>query len=611
MTRKDLVILALSGVQRFITESRSTADLRSGSEIVAELAELAATCMEDPEDFQAELVFPQMGSSSAREDGMPNRIVALAEEGRGARLAARAAERIERYWRERVHGVFGQRTEPDPGWPSVQWVCAPPVEGGYAAQWDAAQRALTARKQVRGFAGARWTGQGPCVLSPRWPVAEKEPSKPTPYEREALSVTNWVKRRWHRLKGVPGFPPTNAVASSGYRAQALLRWEDEKVADAVGRLHAAAREVVLDRLPAENPVPGLPEAPADRAARWLRDSGGIWVYPETWKPESLHRKYREPLRDGTPPRTEPPSAEFTAAVREGRAAAGDLAAALGKHGVPAPATHLAVLVQDLDSMGEYLSGRECDRQGTKIQVTREEHVACSQRLRSLAARQRGLIEAPDVRGVVVYAGGDDLLALVPAATALHAARLVHDAVPSDLPSASTGVLFFHHADALQGALRRAREALEQAKSMPDKHSLAVGFVRGSGATGGPCVRPWSPPARAAGAADSSSGADDFSLFLPSERNASFHLSPGLVQDLERSREELNALGRARPRLVEAELRRLVGRHLHADEGAASRERYGQALDQMTDGLLRMRGSEADLIPAEAARVAAFLRQEAR
>lgn len=52
---QDLVVIALSGVQRFIEESRTTSDLRAGSRIIAELTEQAVSVCEEA---AAELVFP-------------------------------------------------------------------------------------------------------------------------------------------------------------------------------------------------------------------------------------------------------------------------------------------------------------------------------------------------------------------------------------------------------------------------------------------------------------------------------------------------------------------------------------------------------------------------
>lgn len=121
MDGQDLVVIALSGVQRFIEESRSTSDLRAGSRIIAELTEQAVSvCQESA----AELVFP--APSKKRKDvGMPNRVVALAPAGQGTTLAQRATARVNEKWKEWLQKTLG-RIEETPGMPAVTWAVAPP-----------------------------------------------------------------------------------------------------------------------------------------------------------------------------------------------------------------------------------------------------------------------------------------------------------------------------------------------------------------------------------------------------------------------------------------------------------------------------------------------------
>src|SRR5699024_3614130 len=68
---RDLVVIALAGVQRYITESRTTADAANASDIMARLAAEAATQLKDD---GAELVIPSKVDPATA----PNRIVALA-----------------------------------------------------------------------------------------------------------------------------------------------------------------------------------------------------------------------------------------------------------------------------------------------------------------------------------------------------------------------------------------------------------------------------------------------------------------------------------------------------------------------------------------------------
>lgn len=579
---QDLVVVALSGVQRFIEESRSTSDLRSGSQIIVELTAQAVSVFEES---AAELVFP----ASAREKvGMPNRVVALAPAGQGAELAKRAVERVHAHWKEWLREFLG-REEDTPGMPSVMWVVAPPREGGYPEQWKEAQRRLAARKQVRNFTALEARSTGLCLLSPRWPATGLPSKDLRPFERDMLSAANWVKREHGRRR--EGIASTYAIASAPFRAAVLEKMNDDA---AVAKHVKDLREAVKT---AEIGLPGWPlrgmAEPQDDTAKWLWRHGGQWVYPDSWSAESLARQFGKPA-----------SGEefdlFRIAVGVGLIAATRLQKAmLENHKVAPPASYLAILTQDLDNMGRHLSDPDV--------LSRKGHAEISDQLREVAEKQTALLHSPELLGATAYAGGDDLLAFLPAATALEGARACKQAVvevsPS-LPTASTALLFFHRKYPLRLALAEARKALAAAKSMPEKHALAVGYLRRSG-TQETYVRKWTPDR----SAPDRLVTDCLAVFARSGPQEA-QLSPGLLRDLER---DGPALGRLRPDTLVAELRRLVHRHTSAPTAEQQKEFALQATDQLR--VLGLPDSSSSANPEQpliaAARVAVFLRQECR
>ncbi len=150
---QDLIVIALPGVRRFISEARSTSDVAAASEIYVALAKRAITALREA---GAELVLPAPGAAGEAprgdqgfEPGMPNRVVALwpasggsasakqkaevakqaAASGRRAAevAAAGAAGAVRDAWRDMVRQAF--RTADDApvqethGFPCVQWVC--------------------------------------------------------------------------------------------------------------------------------------------------------------------------------------------------------------------------------------------------------------------------------------------------------------------------------------------------------------------------------------------------------------------------------------------------------------------------------------------------------
>jgi hypothetical protein len=297
-------------------------------------------------------------------------------------------------------------------------------------------------------------------------------------------------------------------------------------------------------------------------------------------------------------------------LRDGLGAATRLRRLIEKPGGQAPrlASYLAVVVQDLDSMGLFLSGQARDAAARTIEVLPNEHRRVSTELLRVAAAQREALEAGPLLGVPVYAGGDDLLAFCPASTAMDAAEACQDKIPSSLPHASTAVLFFHYHASIQQAMSQARSLLDQAKELRGKHGLAVGYLRRSGVSA-VSIQPWAD-------GEGNSSAHLFGLFA---REREPKLSPRLVADLERDAAGLVELSQVsqqlhRP-LYTAELARLVRRH--AGAGAAQHRDAISRVAGALDWLGRHEHARSPVNPGGpagpevAAMVGVFLRQEAR
>jgi hypothetical protein len=612
----DLVVVALPGVQRFIAESRSTADVSAASEIYSALAEQAVNMLRG--ETGAQLVLPADSDSSevppAGPGGMPNRVVVLLPPGTGAAAARRASEAVRDTWqawiRRALEPAPGEPVPETPGFPCVQWVCVPADPTGYREQWLRAQRLLSARRRVRDFPAAaeeEWRQRVLCSLAPRWPAEPKAPPRAPRYEqRTPLSAAGWVKRLWRYSNGTSGFPSTASIASAPYRRAVLERLADPEIAGAVAALDSARRviERVLGPAGTEAPVPGLASLmPASGSGAWLGRSAGAWVYPGQWRAETLVRQAgMDPARDGAAAR-----AQIQDAVREGLEAATRLRRLIENPAVRL-ASYLAVVVQDLDSMGLFLSGQAGDAADRTIEVLPNEHRRVSAELLRVAAAQRKALEAGPLLGVPVYAGGDDLLAFCPASTAMDVAEACQDKIPPSLPHASTAVLFFHYHASIQQAMSQARSLLDQAKELHDKHGLAVGYLRRSGVSA-VSIQPWAD-------GEGNSSAHLFGLFA---REREPKLSPRLVADLERDAAGLVELSQVSQRLhrplYTAELARLVRRH--AGAGAAQHRDAITRVAGALDWLGRHEHARSPVNPGGpagpevAAMVGVFLRQEAR
>jgi hypothetical protein len=241
---RELVVVALPGVQDFIAEAQSTSDVHASSDIYASLADQVVDALRDA---GGELVLPVRDSAgtvdagravdakqpgrgrSGDSAGTPNRIVALFPAGTGAVAAGARGRRLMAPGRAGCGARWACpkaiRFRRRPGFPLVQWVCVPEGAGGYAGQWREAQRLLAARRRIRDFAAVpqqEWRQRKLCSLAPRWPAEPEAPDGVPPHERSAvLSVAGWVKRRWRRLSDSPGFPSAASIASAPYRLVVL------------------------------------------------------------------------------------------------------------------------------------------------------------------------------------------------------------------------------------------------------------------------------------------------------------------------------------------------------------------------------------------------------
>lgn len=570
----DLVVIALSGVQRYITESRTTADAANASDIMARLAAEAATQLNDD---GAELVIP----SKIDPTTAPNRIVALAAKGQGSILARKTADKARSRWRAWTAELFGEARDV-PGFPEIMWSVAPVDVGSYAEQWKAAQVTLAARKRLRAFDYPERTGTRPCSVSPYWPSEKSAPKNTPKHDRNSeLSAAVWLKRRWHDTDKLPsthnkGFPSTASIASAPFRARVLASWAVSEVHDLVMELSDAARQVMgPDRFQVlEGSVPSLDRAGQDTLKRWFVRGAGWWVTPDTWNTDTLSHEYGAPSEPVDP-----------AAVQHGRDAAKRLAKIIGF----TPNPYYAVLSADLDGLGTHLSSSP---------VTAERHQRISRRLGDLSRLHHRRVQE-DHAGVSVYSGGDDLLAFLPASTALEAAQACREAVDEDPTTLSCSVLFAHQGTPLHTVIARSRELLAEAKEVPNKNAVAVGYITGSGSRAH-TVRPWCSD----WVSDALGTLRTFKPRQGSSPSAAEDdgLSPRLINDLYSERAALSDLATrsAYERIYEAEVTRLALRHGGDERQARSLLDLGRSEHAKTTNAP---------VPLAASRVAVFLRRQ--
>ncbi len=597
------LVVTLGGVQEFVAASRRTADLWCASRVMSRLCQVAAQAVEGADGVT---VIPASAESVT---ALPNRLFAIVPPQRVAEIGRAAEKAVRDEWvrlASLTHGRANQRAvgvDADLAtFPTVRWVGWEPQPGygsddpvpedidgsdeaGYGLAWRTAGAAVTARKRIRDFAAYTGRSAELCSLCGRrdgritWPRLRVS-------RGERLCAVCAVKRDPRVVREVAqphtAFPSTASVATAAFRASVLGELArigvDSPLGDAVREHRRAVRNLagLLAELGAEDPddpeIPGVLPAlealvarvddPSGEVRGWSR-LDGAWCYPDTWLAASLMREC------GVGEISVADTERLTALCRRGATAAAGLTAALEKvtdEDLP-PAIYLGLVMLDGDDMGASLS--DPLYAAGPVPTMRGWHTAISSALTDVAGEKSRVFD--DGFGRAVYAGGDDILGLAPAVSALATADRCRQAFTAGLsavlarPTVSGAVVFFHHSFPLQEAVRRGRDALAEAKSAPGKNHLAVVAIRRGGerARG---VLPWE--ARGAVAVSALTALADY--FAGS-------LSPRLLADLLRERSGLAELARE-GRRHRGEVARLVARHQGGEAAGGSRDAVGASGD---------------------------------
>jgi CRISPR-associated protein Cmr2 len=449
---QDFVLtLALGPVQGFIAAARRTRDLWAGSWLLSELAKAAARCWWEAKQkgHELELVFPavteggELLPGSALSVGNKLRAVlrhATAKEA--SHLLAEARDAARARWRELAEEAKGklgagvnetiwQAQVDDYLETYAAWAV---IEGGaegegYAAAVDAMERALAARKATRDFA--------PAALS-AWDEDRCLPKCSLDGARETVLAKSGVARRKLRLADNEQLDVAGVIkrlAGDSGQFTPLTRVAAEPWLAAVA---AEAPEELQKLAKAYEVLPQL------ELATRVTGNGNIYAgFP-------FDAQYCFPQRLG---RAE--TQQEKEAMERVRAALRPLWKRFGQ-----PVPYAVLLQADGDRMGELLD--HLQRLGG--------HLAATRAISDFARRVPEIVRAH--RGHAIYAGGDDVLALLPLDHALAAAQALANAFGEALrpvvplhgrapqPSLSVGCAVVHILEPL-GLWREHAQAAER------------------------------------------------------------------------------------------------------------------------------------------------------
>lgn len=475
---------SITPVQRFIEAARTVRDLKTGSEILCWLTDVAIRVGRNQ---GGRLLFPWIDDAEFNIEGyvrhIPNQFIMLFDKDEQARAAEAACrEAVKSTWSTLsgdVRGLFDKAWndltwDPGNGWDrqinsfwDLHTAVIPPSDdvlhkhlfGGASEadprrrQWKVAAAVLAMNKQVRHFPGDQGAGRAKCSM-----MGDFEQMGPGGTLKQ--QDTFWKNRK------------VAAFTRNGIR----IGKRDRLCAVALTKRFAPAVENALKWL--QDPVPDTASLAVDA---WRADVQqrlpqllGTWDAAAKAYCEGMGEEADSPgrylLADdlATPKQEEMPGnstdAQCNAAREEMNQARKQLFDAVKEAKMVPPPRYFAVLALDGDHMGKWLSG---DRGivGDKPLDSGYYH-EMSEKLRGYGKTTAQKI-VRKYNGFLVYAGGDDLLAFLPVQEVVACARELLDEYPQ-LPgikptTASAGIAICHYLYDLRSALRQARAALEEAK----------------------------------------------------------------------------------------------------------------------------------------------------
>lgn len=493
----NLLLVHIGPVQGFIASARRSRDLWFGSWMLSELSKTAARTIADRYGVES-LIFPaperteDLDSNSSVK--VANKVLAYIESELGD--TPQQVERAVRTYLDAIAGRAFDLAARDGGaqhfrrtdaevqvrdLPEIYWVVIPCADvNKYHAARAYLEALMAARKNTRYFVQPKaWALPTPksSLDGQRESVIDETLYAQAAREGEAGVLPGkrlfqyFKARRAERLSGVDlmkrlGNPDPRSLSASA-----------DPVATFPSTSHVAALPVIhrLKRMAAENRrilhhaktyVLTLETYLASEAVEPL---SGTFAVPEL----AFHDGsilYEARLREDAH-LTEDGLQAIGAARRQ------FLRDALGSEGEPSP--YYMVLQGDGDRMGSVIDALE----------TPDAHREFSQVLSRFSIVVRDVVEAFD--GVLVYAGGDDVLAFLPLDTGLACACTIAEIFrvllgaftnrDGERPTFSAGLVIAHHLESLSQTIKLVHAAEKAAKGVPDKDALAITLSKRSGA----------------------------------------------------------------------------------------------------------------------------------
>ncbi len=424
----SLLKFQIGPVQEFIAQARKTLDLWAGSWLLSHLTRVGTKALKDAGGV--ELLYPELDEQADRlAASTPNIFLARVPTDEAVSLAKKVERAIREEWNRiatAVHVLLGKHAAPgwDAGWP----------------------------QQVERFPTVDWIIH-PCGDDSEVLALRERCEPPLP-------------------SNAPNFKKAGACLDGLHIAHAEWRFAARKNARSfagwkggpVPKDHLDGFREVMGGTDHEAFWRGLRSGQFKHALKGEQLYGAMTLikrlFPEAYLRDELKWNPLKPSFD---------SVQHIAAAID--AEEGEVP--------PGSPTYYAILALDGDDMGQWVSGCQGTR-GDLDPLQPGYQGKLSQKLSAFAAAVPDIMQRHG--GQAIYCGGDDVLAMLPAAQALKCAQDLAGVFSQHLPggTASVGIAIGHVRAPLQDSIQAAREAEKAAKAVPGKNAFCLRILKRSG-----------------------------------------------------------------------------------------------------------------------------------
>jgi CRISPR-associated protein Cmr2 len=516
---QSYVLMSIGPVQSYISQAKRTQDLWFGSRL---LSLLAREALRHIPNYEQSIVYPYIAEWDTPTLSIPNRLMFRCDTHQAKNIAEKIKKEVEGKWLDVAHKTrqhlqskaYGQPIVSDEiwhrqiiNWVEIHYVIVPALDD-YKASNKSANEMMATRKLVRDFRQTyepgfkcSITGEHEALHNPNqesyrdvqrfWKnIQRRQRNLSLIGDGEQLCSLSVIKRIAHEanpdLAPDTRFPSTSSIASARFRAGIIENW---KQPDLIARVHAYLhmletlfehfgrdkRDLYFYRQGVLNPEHypfieqiiernGISKDKDDQLLTRFMSLDGDFFYDDVFQQRTIATYMRlEQVND---------IEKKMGILEDVRNALSDLLKATKNAGIPKPSSYLAILSMDGDRVGSHVE--------TFDEAT--QHTTFSINLVGFAQNEIRQDVEEQVPGRVVYAGGDDVLALLPCTDVLTTADNIRKQFQVIFPSLtiSAGIAIVHRTYPLQGAVNAAKKAQDYAKETLNGDAFAVEFLKRSG-----------------------------------------------------------------------------------------------------------------------------------